>query len=167
MIPVALILATAIVLVRNKLILPRQNGRAERINLQREAHNDAVWAEEQQVDAQLNQASRDFATSIGTRFPQAYLYDEAVVFCLQMVQNHRAASVSDALNLYDTELKHRQIQDMHAAQLAETQRMRKQAAVGNVINAAMQGAVIGTLRHEGAHTRAALKKPVTVNVRVR
>lgn len=167
MIPFALIVAFAIALVRNKLVLPRLNARAERINQQRGAHNEAVLVEEQQVDAQLNHASRDFAANIGDKFPQAYLYDEAVGFCVQMVQHHRATSISDAINLYETERHRQRMENMQAWQLAETQRTRKLVAVGNVVSAAMQGAVIGTLRHEGAQTRAALRKPVNVNVKVR
>lgn len=166
-IPVALILALAILLVRNKLVLPRLHARAERINQQRRTHNQAVSAEEQQVDAQLNQASRDFAANIGNEFPQAYLYDEAVGFCLRMVRNHRAITIHDAINLYETERHRQRMENMQAWQLAEAQRMRRLMAVGTVVNAAMQGAVIGTLRHEGAQTRAALSKPVNVNVRVR
>ncbi|CEA08789.1 hypothetical protein BN1051_02147 [Arthrobacter saudimassiliensis] len=166
-IPVALILALAIVFARNKVVLPHLNARIQRANQQRETHNQAVSVEEQHVDAQLGQASRDFATNIGDRFPQAYLYDEAVSFCLQVVRNHRAIALHEAINLYETERHRQRMENMQAWQLAEAQRTRKLMAVGTVVNATMQGAVIGTIRREGAQTRAALSKPVDVNVRIR
>jgi hypothetical protein len=165
MIPVALIIAVAIVLVRNKLVLPRLHAHAERINQPRRAHNQALLVEEQQLDVQLNQASHDFAANIGDKFPKAYLYDEAVGFCVQMVRNHRATSIPEAINLYETERHHQRVENLLAWQAAEAQRTRKLAAVGNVVQAAMQGAVIGTIRQEGAQTRAALRKPVNIKVR--
>ncbi|MCC3272809.1 hypothetical protein MUK71_12215 [Arthrobacter zhangbolii] len=165
--PVALALASAIWLVRNRLVLPRLHARTEQINQQRVTHNQAVSADEQRVDAQLTQASRDFASDIGNRFPQAYLYDEAVGFCLQLVRDHRASTIHDAINLYETERYRQRMENLQAWQLAEAQQTRKLMALGTVVNAAMQGAMIGTVRHEGAQTRAALRKPVNVNVRVR
>ncbi|TFD61703.1 hypothetical protein E3T39_06630 [Cryobacterium suzukii] len=153
MIPVALVLALAVLLMRNKLILPLLHGRAERINKKRAAHNEPVRAEEQIVLAKLNQASRDIAAHIRD-FPQAYMYDEAVGFCVQMVRNHRATSISEALNLFETERHRQRMENMQAWQLAEAQRTRKLVAVGNVVNAALTGAAIGSIRQEGARTRA-------------
>lgn len=175
----SLVLAFAIVLLRNKLVLPKQHAWAEQVNRQRDASNSAVRAEEQQIDAQLQQAGHDFAQNIGTGFfPEAYRYEDAVVFCIQAVQNHRADSVGQAINLYESELSRRRVEDMQAEQLAEAQRARKLQAVGNVINATMQGAAIGTMRAEGQANRAAgaantariteeLKKPQTVYLKKR
>lgn len=169
-------LALLVLLLRNRVLLPRQQARVERTNQQLEAHNAEVRAEERQVDAQLTQAGVDFAQHVGERFPRTYLYDEAVSFCVQLVQDHRANSVMEALNLYETELHRRKVLDMHAAQLAEQQRTRKTMAVGTVVNAAMTGAAIGTMRAEGRSNRTAgaanaarvseqLKKPRTVYVK--
>lgn len=178
--PVALSvgLALLITMLRNKLLLPWQHSRTHRTNEQRESHNKAVWVEEQEVNAQLTQAGEDFSSQIGTWYPRAYLYKEAVAFCAQVVQDHRANDISTALNLYETELHQARVEDNQAAILAEQQRTQRLITAGNVINAALAGATIGTIRHEGARTRAAstanaawlneqIKKPRTVHVKRR
>lgn len=175
--PVALSvgLALLITMLRNKLLLPWQHSRAHRTNEKREAHNKAVWIEEQEVNAQLTQAGADFSSQIGTWYPRAYLYEEAVTFCAHAVQNHRANDISTALNLYETELHRARVEDNQAAILAEQQRTQRLITAGNVVNAFLTGAAIGTIRHEGARTRAAnaawiteqIKKPRTVHVKRR
>lgn len=158
-VPIALSVALAFLIVslRNTVILSAQHARAERINKQREIHNDGVQVEEQRVDAQLYQASRDFATHIGDSFPQKYLYEEDVAFCLTLVQNHRATTVPEVINLFETERHRQRMEDLQAWQLDEARRTRKLVAVGTVVNAAMQGAIIGTLRDEGRQTRDVIK----------
>lgn len=154
-IPVAVLLTFLILLFRNKLILPKHNARIEVLNQQRDTHNEAVWAEEQRVNDQLNQAARDLAAHRGNSFPQAYLYDDAVAFCVEAVNNHRASSVEAAINLYE-EARHRQrVEDAQADMLAEQQKMRKLQAVSAVIGGIQQGAAIGAIRQQGAQTRAA------------
>lgn len=171
-------LALLITAVRNKLLLPWEHSRARRTNEQREAHNRAIWVEEQEVDAQLTQAGADFASQIGSWYPGAYLHEEAVAFCAQAVQNHRANDLSTALNLYETELHRARVENNQAELLAEQQRTQKLVIAGNVINAALTGAAIGTIRHEGARTRAAnaanaarlseqFKKPRVVHLKKR
>lgn len=175
--PGTLIVGFLVQLLRNRVVVPKQHAIAERENERREQSNAAVRAEEQQIDGQLVQAGRDLAQRVGTDFyPEAYRHEEAVAFCAQAVQNHRANSVTAALNLYETELHRRRVEDMHAAQLAEAQRATKMQAAGNVINAAMTGAAIGTIRAESAATRRAnaanasrvaeaAKQPRTVHVK--
>lgn len=171
-------LAILIVYLRNRFLLSMQHSRAKRINQQREAHNQAVWAEEKQVNAQLKQAGQDFSDQIGTWYPQAYLYEEALAFCTQVIQNHRAKDIEGALNLYETELHRQRVENNQAALMAEQQRTQKLMIVGNVMNAALTGAAIGSIHQQGQQTRAAnaanaariteqLKKPVNVNVRKR
>lgn len=176
--PVALFLALGVLLLWNKVLLPKQGTRVQRINGQRKAHNETVWSEEHQVDAQLKQAGQNLAQHIGNSFPQAYLHEDAIVFCIHVVRNHRANDVTSALNLYETELHRQRVENTQAAQLAEAQRARKLQAVGNVMNAAATGAAIGAVRSEGRANRAAsaanaarvteqLKKPRTVHVKKR
>ena len=170
-------LAFLIVLLRNKLILPWQLARLGRINQQRETHNVSVEREWQRVYALLNQASRDLEAHLGGEFefPQKYLNQDAVSFCVVAVRDHRARTVIDAINLY---VRERTDEQRHAEYLAASERLRKTQAVGNVVNAVMQGAMISTVRQEGKASRAAqaaansrieeqLKKPVDVYVKRR
>lgn len=176
--PAALVLAFVVVVVHNKFVLPRQHERAVRVNRQREEHNAVVRVEEEQVDAQISRAGHDFATHIGNSYPQEYLYEEAVVYCIQMVRNHRAGSVGEAINLYEAEQHNRRVMNMQQAQLDESKRMRKQQMVSTAVNAAMTGAAIHSMRKEGARNRAAqaantdritseLRKPRDVYIRPR
>lgn len=171
--PVALILAAGILLFFNRVLLPRKHASTQAVNEQREVHNRAVWAEEQQVNAQLNKAGQDFAQHVGTQFfPQAYLHQEAVAYCADMVHNHRANTVSEAINHYETDMWRRRMEQGQAAMIAEQQRTQKLVAIGTVVNAAMTGAAIGTMRAEGAKTRSAIAsaaatRPTRVTVEVR
>lgn len=169
-------LAILVVYLRNRFWLSKQHSRANRANQQREAHNQSVWIEEQQINAELGQAGQDLSARIGTWYPQAYLHEEALAFCTQVIRNHRANSIENALNLYETELYRQRTENNQAALLAEQHRTQKIVAIGNVMNAALTGAAMGTMRQEGERTRAAnaantariteqLKKPVNVNIR--
>lgn len=103
----------------------------------------------------------------------------ATAFCTEAVQNHRSNDISTALNLYETDLHRARVENNHAELLAEQQRTQRLIVAGNVVNAALTGAAIGTIRHEGARTRAAnaanaasaagtneqLKKPRTVHLK--
>lgn len=169
-------LAVLVVFVRNRFVLHVQWSRAHRINQQRKTHNQTVWAEEQKVNGQLKQVGKDLSESIGNWYPQNYLYDEAVSYCAQAINNHRANTITDAIEVYEKELHRQRMENLQAWDLAEQQRTQKLVAVGNVMNAALTGAAIGTMRQEGKRTRASnaanaarvteqLRKPVKVRKR--
>lgn len=166
--PVVLSAAVAalIMLLWNKVLLPWRNSRANRTNEVRESHNRAVWNEHQKINAQLRQADRDLPAKIGTWYPRAYLYEDAVAFCVSAVQNHRANDITAALNLYETE-RHQ------AAMLAEQERTQMLVMMGNMQNDANARAANAAIRQEGAMSRTAasvnasrvaesLKQPRTV-----
>lgn len=170
--------AVLLVHLRNRFLLSMQHSRANGINQTRDAQNQAIWAEENQVDAELAQTGKNLSAQIGTWYPHSYLCEEALAFCTQVIQNHRASNIEAALNLYEAELAHQRVENNQAALMAEVQRTQKLVAVGNVMNAALTGAAVGTMRHEGQQTRAVsaanaariteqLKKPVNLNIRKR
>ncbi|MDN4614929.1 hypothetical protein P5G50_10750 [Leifsonia sp. F6_8S_P_1B] len=77
----------------------------------------------------------------------------------------RASTLSETLNAF-VEDQHRQyMRDMAAAQLGEQHRATRVAQLNGVINATMQGAMIGTVVDQGRKTRAALNAPVTVRLK--
>lgn len=155
-------LAMALVFMRNHFLLPRMNSRIAEQNAQTRLHNGAVAASLQGVDAQIADANQDFIRYGGETLSERYRNQHALAFMSQVVREDLAESLKEALNLYARELKDnerlQEQREAHQAQLAELQRMRKQQAVGNVVNAALQGATIGTIRSEGAANRAASQR---------
>lgn len=156
-IPIALSigLATVAVFLRNRFLMSKQQAKTQRLADQTRQHNASVQAEEQRIDAQLYQTVHDIDKHAGDKFPQTYLHTEAVSFCLQMVQDHRAETVGQALNLYEATLHQRCLENLTAAQLEEQRRTTKVAMLDNIISAAGHGANWAETRNQGAATRAA------------
>lgn len=163
------VLAWLIRLVRNKVVLRRQHASVDRTNQQIDQHNAQVaesnWAVEVsnagvhdallQLDSQRTEAAIGLYEIVTDRYPMTYLYDEAVGFCLQMVRGHRANTVGEALNLYETELHRRRMENLAQAQVAEQQRATQMAMLGNIINAAGHAMTASAVRSQAEASRHA------------
>lgn len=160
--PVALILAAVIVAARN--------GRLSAENAQIEAANQAAAQrigelaapEVGSIDQQLAAARTEYRNYYQDFFPEKYRNSVDVGACWHIVHDGRASTVQEAVNALVEDQRHQAVLDMHAAQIAEQQRATRVAQVNGVINASMQGAMIGTMVDQGNKTRAALNQPVTV-----
>lgn len=160
--PLALILAGVLVAVRNRR-LPAENARIEatnRVTAQRIA--ELAAPEVEPIKQQLTAARKEYREHYSGWFPDKYLNSVDVGACWHIVHDGRAFSVQQAVNALIEDQRHQALLDMHAAQIAEQQRATRVAQVNGVINASMQGAMIGTMMDQGNRTRAALKEPVTV-----
>lgn len=163
--PVALVASGILVGARNARV-PKVNAQREQLNQERAAQvGEATAPKAGPIEAQLGQARQELNAEFRGWFPEKYLTAEDVEFCWQLVHDHRASTVENAIKEYETVLHRRRIENMAAAQLAEQQRTAKVAMLGNVINAAGYGATIGTIRSEGAVTRAAMLRRVYVRKR--
>lgn len=142
-------------IVWKKVIVPRGN-------VQRRQGNREVAARMREatagVDAELNEAGRVYATRFAANFPEAYAYSDAVAYCAKSVRDHRADTVGQAINLYETELHQQRLEQTQAQLLEEQQTARRQQAMQAVVGAALQGATIGAIRSEGAANRAAFRR---------
>lgn len=163
--PVALVLAGVLVLVHNGRV-PAANARVQARNENTARRITELAAPETApLDAQLAQARSDYAAHYAEWFPERYRNSDDVRACWQIVHDGRATTLPDALNAL-VEDQHRQyMRDVAAAQLAEQRRATRVAQLNGVINATMQGAMIGTVVDQGRKTRAALNAPVTVRLR--
>lgn len=148
-------IGTVFWIFRNKSAF-KANSNAERMNQQIDEHNQQTYAQAQQIAAQLNEAGRIYTSRFAEGYPDAYAYDDAVGFAIQAVQNHRANTVGDAINLYEQVLHQQRMEQSQQAMLAEQERTRKQMAVGFVVNAALQGATIAAVNN-------AASRPQTVH----
>lgn len=163
--PLALIAAGVFSGVRNAQI-PKVNAKREQAN-QATANQIAeeTWPEIAPIEAQLDQSRQEYQQGFRGWFPSKYLTSNDVGACWHIVHDHRASTVESAINAYETELHRQRLENLAASQLAEQQRATQAAKMGNMINAVGFGASIGTMRAEGAATRAALGQPRNVNVR--
>ncbi|WP_156887611.1 hypothetical protein [Propionicicella superfundia] len=151
--PAALPGALAIVLLRNT--------RARAINKRRRVLNeqradqieDAVRPEIESINAGLQEIADDFSKHVAGRFPEAYLYDEAILFCLTMARNHRASTLTAALNLYETELHNRRMENYAEAQLAELKRATEVAIFNGIMNQLGHAATASAVRAASFRSR--------------
>lgn len=165
--PLALIGAGVIVGVRNGK-MPSTNAKREQQNIQIAEQIAAdTWPEIEPLLVQLDLSRQEFSNGFAGWFPSKYLTATDVAECWHIVHDHRANTVQGAINVYETILHRQRLENLAAAQLAEQQRATRAAQMGSIITAAGFGASIATQRAEGAATRAALARPVNVNVRVR
>lgn len=163
--PLALILSTVIVLSQNRRTVTAN----QRIDAQNEETRawiiETVTPEIHAIQEHITAARREYQQHYGGWFPDKYRNAEDVAACWHIVHDGRAETVKEAINTL-IEDQHRQyMQDAAAAQHAEQQRATRVAQVNGVINASMQGAMIGTLVDQGNRTRATLRAPVNVRVK--
>lgn len=163
--PVALILAAVLVLVRNGRV-PAANARIQSFNENVALKIGELAAPEvAPLDAQIAHTRNDYVAHYGEWFPEKYRNSEDVRTCWQIVHDGRATTLPEAVNAL-VEDQHRQyLRDVAAAQLAEMRRATRVAQLNGVINATMHGAMIGTVVDQGKKTRASLNAPVTVRLK--
>lgn len=128
----------------NKSLVHRANERRQQSNRELAVRVRDATAD---VDAKLVESGRVYATRFASMYPEAYVYSDAVAFCVNAIRNHRADSVGESINLYETE-RHRQRLEQNQEQMLEEQHLiRRQQAGQAVVNAALQGATLGAILH--------------------
>lgn len=157
-------------LIGSRIILSQRNKRARATNAEREIQNQEIsytvselaYPELLVIDQELTHASRTYQSRFAGWFPEKYLAPADVYACLIIVRDHRASTVQEAVNRYMTDQHEEYLRDAARAQLEEQQRSTRVAQFNGIMNAAMQGATIGTIRSEAAATRAAMSAPRTI-----
>jgi len=166
----AALLALAVTVLRNLLILPLQRNLVIRANVKRKVHNDILTSEMRPIRKDLDKAKTTIYGSAAW-YPEAYLNEDALNFCATAVKDHRASDIPTAINLYEAELQHR-------ALIAEQKRTQAAIMVQGFMDDMNTRSVQNTIREEGARTRTAhdaaaarindqLRKPQTIHLRRR
>lgn len=154
--PLALILAGVLVAVRNVRV-PAKNAQIEAANqITAERIAELAAPEVGPIDAQIAAARKEYRENYNGWFPEKYRNSVDVGACWNIVHAHRAFTVQEAVNALIEDQHKQAVLDMHAAQIAEQQRATRVAQVNGVINASMQGAMIGTMIDQGNKTRATI-----------
>lgn len=104
-----------------------ENQRRAQINAQIEKEAELINAEMQEI--------RRVADERLTWYPRNYCYSEAVMFFISAIQNFRADSLKEAVNLYVEELQHRQVLDNQKQILNKQEENIRQQKVNNVLSA--------------------------------
>lgn len=127
---------TAVLVTLHNRRVPGLNRRRDEINQAR--YMDLVEAVRPQtapIEARMAELAATYQRDVGSHYPPAYVHDEAVSFFIDAVRNHRASTLSEAVNLYETELHRRRLENIAHAQLVEQQRATQVARTNGVINA--------------------------------
>ena len=134
---VAIVGATVIKHQYNRRLLPGKNAKIRHANQATRARVEQEAAPEVAALDQRIQEISDSYSNFGYVgfFPDRYLNSVDVRRCWNFVRDHRAFSVQQAINLLEEELHRSRMENFQAAQLAEQERARRTAQVGNLMNA--------------------------------
>lgn len=136
------------VLVANARIQDENQRRSVDVAAAMNPELDVVFSQMDQVRVGLRQYAEGW-------IPRDYFSDEVVGFCLTMARNHRASTLQEALNLYETEQHRMRMENLAQAQLEQQRRTQQAVMLGNFINAVGHAATVSAVRSEGAASRAA------------
>ena len=133
------VVAIVAVIFIPKIDLKLSNKRIARINKKNKAtvdeKNTKIMVHNQQIEQEANEVNyamqeiRQLADERLYWYPRNYCYSDAVNFFIEAVQNFRADSLKEAINLYVEELRHREI-------LSTQQQLVYQQKISNVLSTA-------------------------------
>lgn len=128
----------------------QRNTAIEQRNAQIDS-NQALVQRIEQTKREIFAAQQQWAEEVAPWYPMDYDNIEAVDFFFAAVRNHRAATVQEMVNLYETEMHQRRME-------AGQQQMLKQQRIGNMLqlgNLFMQGQVLSQAQQINANTASA------------
>lgn len=127
-----------------------ENAYIQHQNAQVAANNKAVLAEIEKTKQAILSAQKRWAAEVAPWYPMDYDSLDAVDYFLSIVRNHRAETVAQMVNLYETELHQRRME-------AGQQQMLDQQRIGNMLqmgNLLMQGRILNQAQQINDHTRS-------------
>ncbi len=117
-------------------------------NAQIEAHNQATMAAEQAVIDQIQQVRSQYEQEISPWYPSDYCYLEAANFFLSALQNYRADTLKEVVNLYEDTLYKNRIEQSQLRMEQSQQELVRQQKIGNILavgNLVMQAGIQGAV----------------------
>lgn len=130
---------------RNKKI-EEQNKLTQQQNEQLLAFNERVKEEEQGVLNELQQLQVVYNKKVNPWYPIDYCSLEAVEFLYNAINNYRADSLKEAVNLYETTL-HQQRVESNQQQALKQQKLNNLLSAGSLV---IQGATLGAINDQTA-----------------
>ena len=121
------------------------NAAIDQSNQQVEANNQALAQSIEQTKQEIFAVQQQWASQVAPWYPMDYDSIEAVDFFLAAVRNHRATTVQEMVNLYETEMHQRRM-EAGQQQILNQQRIGNMLQIGNLF---MQGQILNQRVHDG------------------
>lgn len=134
-------------------------------NERRAAYNAQVMAEAQQINEEM-QKIRQIANEQLTWYPRNFCYSEAVDFFIDAIQNFRADSLKEAINLYIEEQRHRQLLLNQQKIANQQQQIARQQQISNVLSTANLFANLGAINAMNNNTSAVNAAAASTNRKI-
>lgn len=106
-----------------------QTAGAEARNL----HNQRVYDSEKELVDEINTLVGEFTDTYLGNFPAAYLRPGVVDYMWQLVTNHRASTLTEAINVYEADARQQQLADQQRAILDRQNQILAQQQYANTV----------------------------------
>lgn len=116
-------LISAIMLVVHNVKAKRHNAREEAATDAREVHNEQIHEREKVVVDEINSLVGEYRDNYQGKFPAAYLLANAVAHMWQLVDNYRASTLQEVINVYEGDMHRQRIENQNQAMLNNQLRM--------------------------------------------
>ena len=117
------VLISAIMLVVHNAKVKRHNASEDAATNSREAHNEQVHELEKAVVDEINSLVGEYRDNYQGKFPAAYLLANAVAHMWQLVDNYRASTLQEVVNVYEGDMHRQRIENQNQAMLNNQLRM--------------------------------------------
>lgn len=115
--------------------------------------NEEVKKQEQVVLNDLQKVQVEYRERLGTWYPESYCSVDAVEFFHNAIKNYRADNMKEAINLYETTLHQRRVED-NQQQAIKQQKLNNLLTVGSI---AMQAVNANAIENQTQSTLGALR----------
>ena len=133
----------------------RKNAAIDQSNAQVEANNQALAQSIEQTKQEIFAVQQRWAAEVAPWYPMDYDNIDAVDFFLTAVRNHRASTVQEMVNLYETE-RHQRRMEQGQQQILNQQRIGNMLQLGNLF---IQGQVLSQAQQINANTASGSGPP--------
>ena len=132
----------------------RENQRRTATNEQIDQKNAALLQAENQIIEEIKALNTRYGREVAPWYPSDYCYEDAAAFFLNVLQNYRADSLKEAINLYETTLHQNRMEETQK-KILQQQKLANILAVSNlVMQAGTQAAVDQNTQAVHQQTRA-------------
>lgn len=129
-----------------KFVYNKQNAKIDSENAKINVANENVKVQEQAVLSDLQQVQSAYREKVSNWYPDNYCSVDAVEFFYNSVKNFRADNLKEAINLYETALHQKRVEDTQK-QALQQQKLNNLLSAGSLI---MQGAALGEMSRHNA-----------------
>lgn len=99
----------------------------------RNLHNQRVYGSEKELVDEINTLVGEFTDTYLGNFPTAYLRPGVVDYMWQLVTNHRASTLQEAINVYEADARQQQLADQQRAILDRQNQILAQQQYANTV----------------------------------